>query len=145
MSRKTETRLIEGLSVSVTQPSAMDAYAMFASLGTVIGPAVAELGNVKLASNLEDTDVSSVTPALAMLLQGLSRDRNLVGMLMSCVKVDMQGAEVFMSDEAKINLAFSGKFKAMLLTLKFVLEVAFADFLGDGLAALQGLQAKASD
>lgn len=145
MSLKTEARDIDGLHVTCSQLPAMRSYSVFTRLGKVLGPAIGALANATIEENVKDTDVKELAPAMAALLQGLADDESLVYPLLATVSVKKDGMDILLTDEANINLAFEGKFKALLLTLKFALEVNYADFFGDGLAALQGPKAKESD
>ena len=144
---ESKTEDIEGLSVTTTQLPAMRAYAVFARLGKVLGPALSQLGNVdpKVLTDIGAADIGQLAPAMATLLEGLCEDIPLVVKLLESTTVIVNGHRVELSDEAKINLAFSGKFKALLLTLKFAITTNFADFLSVGDAASPDLQAKASE
>jgi hypothetical protein len=123
----------------------MKAYSVFARLSKAVGPAIAELSGIDLKPDMgvEDIDVTQLAPALSKLLEGIAEDEGLALALLASVSVRRGGMEeILLVDDKNINLAFAGKFKAMLLTLKFCLEVNFSDFLGDGLAALAKAKAK---
>lgn len=132
---KTETRIIEGLSVTVTQLPVLTAYAVFARLGKVLGPAIGKLAGFSM-TDVGSLDVSELTPALSELLGGLCEEESLVPLLLSSSYVVVDGSKIELTDPMKINHAYAGKFKAMLLSLKFSIEVNFGDFLsGESLKA----------
>lgn len=142
MSLKTESRVIEGLSITCTQMPAMRSYSVFARLGKVLGPAIGALAGVDTEGGVENMDAQELAPALSALLGGLVDDEPLALALLQGMSVNANGAEILITDAAKVDLAFSGNFKAMLLALKFSLEVNYADFFVGGLAALQNQKAK---
>lgn len=132
---KSETREIEDLTVTTQQLPAMRAYSVFARLGKIIGPALAAVQGVSV-SNLEELDVSEIAPAIGKALEGLAEDEPLVLKLLASTFVVLDGKKIELTGDAQINRAFSGRFKALLLTLKFALEVNFSDFLDGKLAGL---------
>lgn len=139
MSVRTESREIDGLKVIVTQLPAMRAFAVFARMGKILGPALSELSGVGMGDlqNLGGKDIGVIGPFLSKLTAGLADDLDLALEVLKSVEVVMDGKKFALLDEAAVNRAFSGRFMAMLATLKFALEVNFADFLGDKLAGLQ--------
>ena len=142
---KTEQRDIRGLSVTSVQLPAMRSYGVFTRLGVVLGPALAALteGGADL-SNLE-ADLTGLGPAIGALLGGLAEDVPLVLALLQSTYVVVDGSKIELTSEAKIDQAFSGNFLAMLMTLKFAIEVNFADFLDAGRTALSAQQKAAAD
>lgn len=146
---KTEKRDINGLQVTTVQIPAMKAYAVFARLGAVLGPALAKLGDVKIA-NLED-EVEKLGPAAGALLSGLAGDTDLVLALLQSTSVVKPGEDGKLENtdliggETAINKIYTGDFLALLLSMKFAIEVNFADFLAAGVAALPAKKAAAKD
>ena len=138
---ETKTRDIKGLQVTSAQLPAMRAYGVFTRLGVILGPALASLGELDVKSL--DSEVEQLGPAVGALLGGLSQDVPLVLALLQSTSVVVEGKRIELNDEAKINHAFSGKFLALLLTLKFAVEVNFADFLDAGRAAIEAREDKA--
>ncbi len=146
---KTESRVIDGVSVTCSQLPAMTAYRISARLGKMIGPALGalaeadfELPEVEEGADpedldLKDIDFESLAPALEKLLDGVANDPELVVTLLSTVTVRTpEAAELICADEKMINMAFGGKLKVLFKTIKFALEVNFSDFFGEGLLAL---------
>lgn len=134
---KNETREICGMTVSVIQLPAMRAYKVFTRLGRILGPSLAHLGSLDLDPDgeIEDMDFEELAPAIGSLLTGLADDTDLVKALLESTTVTPAGgAPILLSDVAQIDAAFTGEFKAMLLTIKFTIGVNFSDFLGDLLA-----------
>lgn len=132
---ETKQRDIKGLQVTSAQLPAMRAYGVFTRLGVILGPALASLGGLDIKSL--DSDVGHLGPATGALLGGLSEDIPLVLALLQSTSVDVDGRRIELNGEDKINHVFSGKFLALLLTLKFAIEVNFADFLDAGRAAIE--------
>lgn len=156
MSLESKTRVIEGLNVTCTQLPALKAYSVFARLSKAIGPAITELSGVDFTKvevvedadgveSVEGLNIADLAPALSKFLEGIAEDEALALALLATVTVRRGGMNIDLLDDVSINTAFAGKFKAMLLTLKFCLEVNFSDFLGDGLAALAKAKAKAEE
>lgn len=130
--------------VITTQFQPMKAYGLIARLGKVAGPALAELGGVDLANGLQ-SDMASIGPAVSKLLAGVAEDIPLALELLKNSAVIVDGKDIALLDSAKVNKAFAGNLPAMFATLKFVLEVNFADFFAEGLNVLKNEEAPKKD
>lgn len=138
---KTEKRDIRGLQVTVVQLPAMRAYSVFARLGAVLGPALSQLGDVDIR-NIEN-EVEKLGPAAGALLGGLAQDTELVLAVLQSTSVVAPGAngELEKTDllsETAVNKIYTGDFLALLLSIKFAIQVNYSDFLAAGVAALPG-------
>ena len=140
---ETKQRDIQGLQVTTVQLPAMRAYGVFSRLGAILGPALAELDIANVQGMSMSDDIGSLGPAVGKLLAGLSTDTALVLSLLQSTTVVVDEAKIDLLSEAAINKVFTGNFLGLLATLKFAIEVNFADFLAAGLAALPAQKVEA--
>lgn len=131
MALKTETRDIDGLTVTSTQLPAMRSFALMARLGKVIAPALGMVEGVSLTSG-----IGALAPALAQLFAQLdgAEAESLAREVLASTSVVVDGRRLELSRTEMINLAFEGRIKTMLATLKFALEVNYGDFFAGGLS-----------
>lgn len=129
---ETEIECTDGstLWVTVNKFEPVPAYRLLAKIGRVLVPTVFAARHVTGQSDAVDlmpaikTLFDQLTPELAetVMLESLS--------CTSVVRVDDAGKKfnTDLTSVKAINKAFAGNLKAMLLTIKFALEVNFGDF-----------------
>lgn len=124
MGLRTETRTIDGLDVTTTQLPAMRASVLFAKLGRIVGPALAQLGTTNLGGlvglvfqNLSPADVPALTQEI-----------------LASTTVLLDSKAVPLGQPGMIDLVFSeqGRLPALLKVLRFSLEVNYSDFFDGG-------------
>ena len=125
---QTKKKNIEGLDVEVTQLPAMRALEVFARLGNMISPAIPHLSGLTLESDAIPLLGALLRHVDPPVLLSLSKD------VLSNTRVLVDGKMIPLSDNDLINLAFNGRLKALVQTIRFALEVNFSDFFGDGLS-----------
>jgi hypothetical protein len=130
MAPRVETRILDGLEVTIQQLPPMRWLSMAAKLGRTIAPSLLHLENLSMQS-----DLGELGPALSAFfteldpekLQGYTRD------LLASGTVKLDGNICQLNSDDAINLAFSGKPGALLQSLKFALDVN--DFFGAAFSA----------
>lgn len=127
MALRSETRDIDGMSMTTTQLPALRSLALMTRLSKIIAPALGYLDGLDLKS-----DISALGPALAALFAGLDGEQAqaLAREILIASTIVIDGRMVALSDGTMIDHAFSGKMKSFLGALKFALEVNYSDFLG---------------
>lgn len=125
MGRKTETRVIGGLDVTVTQFDAMRSLGLTARLGKILVPALIAAEGVSMQD-----DVRALAPALAELFSNLdpAGAQDLARQLTAGTAVVKEGKQFSLGSDDAINLAFDGDLRTLLEVMKFSLEVNFGDF-----------------
>jgi len=139
MSLRTESRQIDGLTVTSTQLPAMRSFRLMARLGKVISPALGHVDGISLSS-----DLSTLGPALAALFASIDGDEaeSLAREVLASTTVDVDGKRLELGRTEMVNLAFEGRIKAMLETLKFALEVNYGSFFDRPAGAAAAEQAE---
>lgn len=125
MGQKTEKKTIDGLEFTTTQLPAMKALALGTRLGRALGPALAK------ASGLAGSqDVAELAPAVAALFSQLDgpEAQALTREIFVATQVEFEGKLIPLATTEMIDHVFTGRLGALLSTLRFVLEVNFADF-----------------
>ena len=130
-----QTRTIEGMDVTTSKLPAMRSFAIMPRVLKIIAPGVAAIQGGK--DGLSDLDLSELMPQLSESLNAIAGDTRLVYDLLASTYVVRDGKRIELNSEAKINAAFDGNLKGLLLTLKFSLEVTFNDFFPEKTASAE--------
>jgi hypothetical protein len=132
--QKQEVRTINGLEVTTVQLPPTRAYRLLAKLGRILTPSLGALNGKKLDS-LKSLDFADLGPALSAMfaqLDDASADALMLETLASTSVVTRgdngQLIKFDLTSKAWIDVAFAGDVMALLLTMKFALEVNFASF-----------------
>ncbi len=123
MARKTESRVIDGMKVRVTQLEPLEAYPLSLRVGRVALPLVAADSNFSL-------------PTATALLDAMAGDERLLVDLLRSADAEVDGRIVPLDSRETINAVFTGKLSAMLQAATFAAEVNFRDFFSAVLARL---------
>lgn len=129
MKPKVESRLIDGIDVTCMQLPPMEALPLLAQIGGIIGPVLANLGDVKM-----EDDVGALAPVFAALSTRMSPDefKSIARALLGSATAIVDGKQIPLNSDDRINLAFSGRPKTLFGAMKFAFEVNYAGFF-DGL------------
>lgn len=129
MKPKVESRMIDGIEVTCVQLPPMEALPLLAQIGGIIGPVLANLGNVKM-----EDDIGALGPAFAALSTRMSPDefKSIARALLGSANATVEGKQIPLNSDERVNLAFSGKPKALFGAMKFAFEVNYSGFF-DGL------------
>jgi hypothetical protein len=131
--RKSETKEIDGLKITVSQLPPRKGFKLAAKLFKFAAPALAAMQPDK------EVDVEQLKPALMGMLQALDDDEldNIMSALFNTAyvirEIDGKPCKFELNDGAKIDAAFEGALPAMFQSLMFAIEVNFGDFF-DGSA-----------
>jgi broad specificity phosphatase PhoE len=132
---------LDGCSYRITKFPARKGFKLFADLGKLIGPALAELSEASGGS----TDIEAASAALSgsgalsraakALFDGLDNPKaeNLINELAGVTMFDPDGGENHRPLKPALDTHFQGRLGGMLKWLKAGLEVQFGD-LADALA-----------
>lgn len=124
-----QTKVIDGLSVRVSQHPARKAARLLAKVGRTIGPAIGALRGMS-ADDLKK-DVADLTPILSALFARLEDDvvDGLITDLLSCTSVtDVDGNVHQLATASKIDHVFTGRLRSLISACAFALEVNFKGF-----------------
>ena len=127
---KTDSRVIDDLDVKTTQLPALRSFTLFTKLGRIISPALEQAADLFSGKSLATMEVSAIAPALAALFEQLKPDetKDLVHDILENTVVVLDGKLYDLSSDDVINHVFTGRFRAMLSTMAFALEVNYSDF-----------------
>jgi hypothetical protein len=132
--QKQEVRQINGFEVTTVQLPPTRAYRLLAKVGRVLTPTLGALGGKKL-DGLKSIDFADLGPALSAMfaqLDDAAADALMLETLASTSVVTRgdngQLIKYDLTSKAWIDLAFAGDVMALLLTMKFALEVNFRSF-----------------
>lgn len=130
MGLKEDSRDIDGITIRTIQLPPLRAFPLMAKLGKILSPALGQLGDVSM-----DSDIKELAPALGELFSQLDeRDaQSLIMEIFASSAAQLPEKLVPLNTVEMINTVFAGRFLTMLKAMKFVLEVNFADFFGEGL------------
>lgn len=137
--RTTEIAGADGMQFEITTVKfePVTAYRLLAKIGRVLIPTALMAKDVGLKSSTVDlmpavrTLFDQLTPELAeqMMLESLAAS--------TCTRPDDQGAleRIDLNSIPKINRAFRGNLKVMLMAIKHSLEVNYGDFFDESVGA----------
>lgn len=129
--RKSETKEIEGLKLTVSQLPPRKGFRLATKLFKFVAPALAEM------KPDQEIDLGKMMPALTGMLQELDEDE-LESIMMQVFatayvirEIDGKPCKFELNDGAKVDAAFDGKLAAMFQSIMFAIEVNFGDFFED--------------
>jgi hypothetical protein len=140
MNLKTETREIDGMSVTCTQFPALRATTLFARLLKLIGPSISALMRLDPTTDLEKAGgelglaFSEVNPdempgLICKVLEGTAVR----------VRDDSGSTDIGLDRKENVDLVFSGQLLTMFKVLGFALQVNYRDFRSGSAPAAPGL------
>jgi len=134
---KTETRVIEGLSVTVTQFSALRSLRLMARLGGLLAPMLSALEMLDGVDLKSDIPLRQLQPLVMQLFETLTPETavSLAGELLLSSSVIYEDRKVELNDSSRIDLVFGGNLIGLLKSLAFSIEVNYRDFFGGTPAA----------
>lgn len=131
---KTEKRVIGGLEVTTTQLPCRRAFALFARVGKVLGPALGDLDATTLTAILSK-DTAAIAGPLGKVFTALdtndATDLACEVLAFTSVLVKKRGQpdqNLSLDQPEMIDIAFAGKLRVMLMAMWFALEVNYRDF-----------------
>lgn len=140
MARKSESRVIDGITVYVTQHPATEGFELLTQLAGIFTPALGHLQGVT-----GESDISALGPLFTTLSARLGQTdmRGLVNDLFKHSQgqfKDETGQQALLSlaTPDKRDLVFGSDLMAYMQALRFSLEVNFGDFLSRLLATAGG-------
>ena len=135
MGLKTETRIIDGMEITVQQLPARKGFALMGQLMGIAAPAFQKAEGLSM-----NDGVAALLPALGAAFEKLTPKKldDVMAQLFATATVvcdtDNGKRQYELNRPEHIDEAFAGKLKAMFSALKFAAEVNFADFFADALA-----------
>lgn len=134
---KTQTKEVDGFSVTSTQLDVWRALRLFTRLGKIVSPALAQAKDVSVFS-----DIRQLAPAFAELFSQVDGDvaEDLARTMLESTLVVVDGKQIPLNSREMIMMAFNGRLETLLAVMKFSFEVNFGDFW-QGVARLAGAAA----
>jgi len=125
MAIKTESKIIDDLSVKVVQLPPRRSYKLLARIGRVIGPAFEKLASVTM-----DSEISELAPALGAFFAELDDSvvDDLMERILQNVSVTYDNAHMPLTLQ-NFDLIFSGRELLGLKVMAFALQVQYAEHL----------------
>lgn len=129
MPPKSETKEIDGMSVTVQQYAAIRQSLLLVSVAKIFGPALAAITSGKV-KNMDDVMKMDITALLLPMFLRLDPGdaKSFICEALAGTTVVYEGAAVTLANEAKIDLVFSGRVITMYRVIGYALQVNFADF-----------------
>ncbi len=141
MSRKSESKGIDGIEFTVTQLPAMRSMKLMHKLARALGPAMAKAAGA--GTQLGQQDIASFGEAAQAAFDRFSAEdlEALIKELFETATMTLDGNTVPIMPV--FNDALAGKPGTILKALQFALEVNYSDFLGGLLASVGALKGPA--
>ena len=138
----TQTRIIEGLEIHVSQLPARRALRLRNYLLRTLAPGLEEMGDL----TGEEEATSALVSALGRLIRELTDEQydHICAELFSSACVKVNNVLLPMKDESTVDSIFTGKIFAYDKAMIFALEVNYKDFFSEIASKLRDLFAKAA-